>query len=76
MNFVYDPKIAAEIEDYVNYICPVQGAAKVLLKSDPAVAKNTLIFPTPKMLRQLHRMTRRRCSTGTYKTAVAEAARA
>jgi spermidine/putrescine transport system substrate-binding protein len=50
MNFVYDPKIAALIEDYVNYICPVKGAKEELLKIDPAVAKNTLIFPTDKML--------------------------
>jgi spermidine/putrescine transport system substrate-binding protein len=50
MNFVYDPKIAALIEDYVNYICPVKGAKAELLKIDPAVAKNTLIFPTDKML--------------------------
>jgi spermidine/putrescine transport system substrate-binding protein len=50
MNWYYDPKIAAEVEDYVNYICPVVGADKVLLKSDPAIAKNPLIFPTKKML--------------------------
>jgi spermidine/putrescine transport system substrate-binding protein len=50
MNFVYDPKIAAQIEDYVNYICPVVGAKQVLLKQDPSVAKNTLIFPTKEML--------------------------
>jgi spermidine/putrescine transport system substrate-binding protein len=50
MNFVYDPKIAAQIEDYVNYICPVDGARDVLLKIDPDVAKNTLIFPTDDML--------------------------
>jgi spermidine/putrescine transport system substrate-binding protein len=54
MNFVYDPKIAAEIEDYVNYICPVMGAKQVLLKKDPAIAKNTLIFPTKKMLDNVH----------------------
>jgi spermidine/putrescine transport system substrate-binding protein len=45
MNFVYDPKIAAQIEDYVNYICPVNGAKEELLKQDPDVANNTLIFP-------------------------------
>ncbi len=50
MNYVYDPKVAAEIEDYVNYICPVVGAKQVLLKKDPAIAKNTLIFPTKRML--------------------------
>jgi spermidine/putrescine transport system substrate-binding protein len=54
MNFVYEPKIAAEIEAYVNYICPVLGAKQVLLKSDPEIAKNTLIFPTKKMLDNVH----------------------
>ncbi len=54
MNFVYDPKIAAEIEDYVNYICPVRGAKAVLLKQDPSIAKNTLIFPTEAMLNNVH----------------------
>jgi spermidine/putrescine transport system substrate-binding protein len=50
MNFVYEPKIAALIEDYVNYICPVKGAKEELQKIDPDVAKNTLIFPTQQML--------------------------
>jgi spermidine/putrescine transport system substrate-binding protein len=54
MNFVYDPKIQALIEDYVNYICPVKGAKQELLKIDPDVAKNTLIFPTDKMLDNVH----------------------
>jgi spermidine/putrescine transport system substrate-binding protein len=54
MNWVYTPKIAAEIEDYVNYICPVLGTKAVLLKQDPAIAKNTLIFPTEKMLNNVH----------------------
>ena len=54
MNFVYDPKIAAEIEDYVNYVCPVLGAKEVLLKKDPSIAKNTLIFPTKKELDMAH----------------------
>ena len=35
MNFVYDPNIAAQIEDYVNYICPVKGADKVLAQDRP-----------------------------------------
>jgi spermidine/putrescine transport system substrate-binding protein len=54
MNFYYQPKIAAEVEDYVNYICPVVGADKVLEKSDPKVAKNPLIFPTQDMLSKVH----------------------
>jgi spermidine/putrescine transport system substrate-binding protein len=50
MNFVYKPHIAALIEDYVNYICPVVGAKEELEKIDPDIAKNTLIFPTKEML--------------------------
>jgi spermidine/putrescine transport system substrate-binding protein len=67
MNFVYDPKIAAEIEDSVNYICPVKGADKVLLKTDPEIAKNTLIFPTVKMRSQLHRMEPKALFNGDFK---------
>jgi spermidine/putrescine transport system substrate-binding protein len=54
MDFVYDPKIAAQIEDYVNYICPVKGAKEELLADDPAVAKNNLIFPDDETLSKVH----------------------
>jgi len=54
MNWFYTPKVAAEVEDYVNYICPVSGADKILLTSDPAVAKNPLIFPPPSVLKNVH----------------------
>jgi len=54
MNYVYEPKVAAEIEDYVNYVCPVLGARAALLKIDPGVAKNPLIFPTKEMLDNVH----------------------
>jgi len=45
MNFVYDPKIAAQIAAYVNYITPVKGAKEAAAKLDPDLAKNPLIFP-------------------------------
>ena len=62
MNYVYDPKIAAQIEGGdpktgdtgVYYICPVVGARDALLKTNAAIAKNTLIFPTKKMLDNVH----------------------
>jgi spermidine/putrescine transport system substrate-binding protein len=54
MNWYYDPTIAAKVEDYVNYICPVLGADKVLLKTDPAIAKNSLIFPPANILGNAH----------------------
>jgi spermidine/putrescine transport system substrate-binding protein len=45
MNFVYDPKIAAQIEAYVNYICPVEGAKEEIRAIDASLADNPLIFP-------------------------------
>ena len=50
MNFVYDPKIAAQIAAYVNYVSRSKGAKEELGKTDPELAKNTLIFPTEEML--------------------------
>jgi spermidine/putrescine transport system substrate-binding protein len=54
IDFCYDPAIAAQIEAYVNYICPVKGAAEVLLAKNPATANNPLIFPPPDVLARLH----------------------
>jgi spermidine/putrescine transport system substrate-binding protein len=54
MNYYYQPSVAAAVEDYVNYICPVTGADKILEKTDPKVAKNPLIFPTQQMLSNVH----------------------
>ena len=54
IDFCYDPKIAAQIEAYVNYICPVKGAAEVLLAENPDVANNPLIFPPADILARLH----------------------
>jgi spermidine/putrescine transport system substrate-binding protein len=50
MNFVYDPKIAAQIAAYVNYITPVKGAKEEAAKIDPKLADNTLIFPDEETL--------------------------
>ena len=69
MNFVYDPKIAAEIEDYVNYVCPVLGAKAVLLKKDPAIAKNPLIFPTQKELNNVYTIDPTALTNQKYQTA-------
>ncbi|MGH2914423.1 MAG: polyamine ABC transporter substrate-binding protein [Solirubrobacteraceae bacterium] len=49
MNFYYQPKIAAEVADWVNYVTPVPDAKPILLKSDPAVGKSPLVFPTATM---------------------------
>ena len=41
MNFVYEPKVQADIAEYVQYVTPVDGVAEVL----PKLADNQLIFP-------------------------------
>jgi spermidine/putrescine transport system substrate-binding protein len=46
MNFVYDPKVQADIAQYVNYVTPVKGVKPILAKRDPQLAKSELIFPT------------------------------
>jgi spermidine/putrescine transport system substrate-binding protein len=48
MNYVYDPANQAQIESYVNYVSPVAGTKEVLLKQDPSLANNQLIFPSDK----------------------------
>jgi spermidine/putrescine transport system substrate-binding protein len=62
MDFVYDPVIAAQIAEYVNYICPVpkaqaiikQHATEATTADDKeylnSVANSPLIFPTDEML--------------------------
>ncbi|MEN9293048.1 MAG: hypothetical protein RL288_844 [Actinomycetota bacterium] len=45
MNHYYDPKIAAEVAAYVNYICPVEEAQPELEKIDPDLASSPYIFP-------------------------------
>ncbi|MEH1015640.1 spermidine/putrescine ABC transporter substrate-binding protein [Micromonospora sp. CPCC 206060] len=50
MNYYFDPKVAAQLAAYVNYICPVQGAKAEMEKIDPELAGNPLIFPDEAML--------------------------
>jgi len=46
MDFVYEPKVQANIAEYVNYVTPVEGVKPVLAKRNPALAENQLIFPS------------------------------
>ncbi len=50
MNFVYDPKIAAQLAAYINYVSPVKGAKEEAAKLDPKLADNPLIFPDEETL--------------------------
>src|SRR5436190_12460808 len=46
MNYVYDPKNQAQIARWVNYVTPVKGVKQIFEKTDPALAKSKLIFPS------------------------------
>jgi spermidine/putrescine transport system substrate-binding protein len=68
MDYVYDPEVAAQITEWVNYITPVPGAQEIILQhvADAeaeddaetadylrAVAESPLVFPTADMLDRL-----------------------
>src|SRR5215211_1101591 len=46
MDYVYDAKHQAQIEEYVNYVTPVSGTKEIMLKQDPDLANNQLVFPS------------------------------
>jgi spermidine/putrescine transport system substrate-binding protein len=50
IDFVYRPEVQADIAEYVNYICPVEGVREILAERDPALAENQLIFPDEQFL--------------------------
>jgi spermidine/putrescine transport system substrate-binding protein len=66
MDFVYRPEIAAQITEYVNYICPVPAAQDIIRQHAEeaetaedrdyysAVAESELVFPTEEMLANLY----------------------
>ncbi|MEP7081783.1 MAG: spermidine/putrescine ABC transporter substrate-binding protein [Chloroflexota bacterium] len=69
MDFAYRPEIAAQITEYVNYICPVPAAQEIIRThaqeaadgGDPetadylnTVAESELVFPSEEMLGKLH----------------------
>ena len=66
MDYVYDPEVAAQVAEYVNYITAVPGAKEIILQhaadaeSDEdreyleTVANSPLVFPTQEMLDNLY----------------------
>jgi spermidine/putrescine transport system substrate-binding protein len=50
MNYYYEPKVAAPLEDYIWYICPVEGAEQAMEKVNPDLVGNPLVFPTEEFL--------------------------
>ena len=58
MDFVYQPKIAAQMAAWINYITPVPEARPILEKSSDSytrqIASSPLVFTTPEMESQLY----------------------
>jgi spermidine/putrescine transport system substrate-binding protein len=54
MNYVYDPKNAAQITAEVQYISPVKGVGAELEKTAPELANNDLINPPADLQSRLH----------------------
>jgi spermidine/putrescine transport system substrate-binding protein len=54
MNFVYDPRIAAQIAVGTSYISAVEGVKEEAVKIDPDSASNPLIFPDDDTLSRVH----------------------
>jgi spermidine/putrescine transport system substrate-binding protein len=57
MNFVYQPKIAAQLADFIWYVSPVPAAKDIVLNDidDPLVAKSPLVFPSADDLAKSHK---------------------
>jgi spermidine/putrescine transport system substrate-binding protein len=69
MNYLYEPEVAAQVAEWVNYITPVPGAQEIVLQHADdadaegdtetaeylrAVAESPLVFPTDEMLSRLY----------------------
>jgi spermidine/putrescine transport system substrate-binding protein len=54
MNYVYDPKVAAPIENYIYYVSPVKGCDAELTKIDPSTKDNPLLFPPADVIAKQH----------------------
>ncbi|MBP1327489.1 spermidine/putrescine transport system substrate-binding protein [Leucobacter exalbidus] len=49
VNYYYEPEVAAQVAEYVQYVTPVAGAREAMEKINPELATNTLIFPDEEM---------------------------
>jgi spermidine/putrescine transport system substrate-binding protein len=51
MDFVYQPKVAVDITEYVTYVSPVEGVKEILEQRGSPLAKDQLVFPTAQFTR-------------------------
>lgn len=51
MDFVYQPEVAVDITEYVEYISPVQGVKELVEKRGSPLAESEIVFPTEEFTR-------------------------
>ncbi|MER5180132.1 spermidine/putrescine ABC transporter substrate-binding protein [Streptomyces sp. NPDC002896] len=54
IDYYYEPKPAAQLAAYINYVCPVDGVRAELAKIDEDAANNPLILPDKAMAAKSH----------------------
>ncbi|MET7599690.1 polyamine ABC transporter substrate-binding protein [Streptomyces sp. NPDC004082] len=54
MDYYFEPRPAAELAAYINYVCPVDGVKDELAKIDEDAANNPLIIPDKAMAARSH----------------------
>jgi spermidine/putrescine transport system substrate-binding protein len=50
INFYFDPEIATQSEDWINFITPVEGVAEAMADYDPDLLEDPLVFPDEQTL--------------------------
>lgn len=56
IDYYYEPEVAAQVAEYVQYVCPVAGAQEAMAKTNPQLAENPLIFPDEDMSKRIFDM--------------------
>jgi spermidine/putrescine transport system substrate-binding protein len=51
MEFVYQPKVAADLTEYITYVSPVDGVKEVIARENPQLARDPLVFPSAEFQR-------------------------
>ncbi|RGE24392.1 PotD/PotF family extracellular solute-binding protein [Leucobacter sp. wl10] len=53
VDYYYEPEVAAQVAEYVQYVCPVAGAQEAMAERNPELAENPLIFPDEEMSKRI-----------------------
>ncbi|WKX72876.1 spermidine/putrescine ABC transporter substrate-binding protein [Streptomyces sp. XD-27] len=54
IDYYYEPKVAAQLAAWINYVCPVDGVREELAKIDKSLAENPLILPDEETAAKAH----------------------